>query len=149
MSHVAAVSCRIKDIDALEAAVKEMGATLIRGKSTYQWYGQHVGDYPLPAGMTKEQLGKCSHAIKVPGVRYEVGVVRLADGTFTLAYDFYGSGGQHDGSKLKEKFGDNLDKLTQLYSVHVTTKAARAKGWSVGRQTGSNGNIKLVVTGIK
>jgi hypothetical protein len=147
MSHITAIAIEIKDLAALEAATKELGAELIRNQHTYKWYGTSVGDYPLPAGFTADMLGKCEHAIRLPGNNYEIGVVRnpLKPSTFTLLYDFWGYGGQHDGHKLKAHFGDGLKKLVQLYGVHAATIAARSRGHAVARQTLPNGSIKLQI----
>lgn len=150
MSHIATVSCKIMDLAALKEAAKELGGIFVENQKTYKWYGRSMGDAPLPAGMTVKDLGKCTHAIKLPGVNYEVGVVKQKDGSYTLAYDYftYAPNG-HDGGKLLEKFGPKLDTLTMLYSVHVATMQARARGWSVARQPGKNGAVNLMVTGIR
>lgn len=146
MSHVTTIALEISDLDALKAAVRELGAEFIEGKKTYEWYGSSVGDYPLPKGMTVEQLGKCDHVIKVPGVRYEIGVVRLPNGKYTLAYDFYGSGGVHDGQMLLQKFGNNCQRLVQMYGVQKATREAQKKGHRVTRQITSDGSIRLSIT---
>lgn len=114
----------------------------LEGKTTYKWYGRHVGDYPLPEGIKKEDLGKCSHAILLPNCQYEIGVVKLDNGSYTMLYDFWGP-----GEKLKSHFGDGLKRLTQMYSVHKATKAAHLKGYQVARSYGENNSIKLQVTG--
>jgi hypothetical protein len=148
MSHVATVSVVITDLNALKLAVAELGGQFVEGQKTYQWYGESVGDYPLPKGMTEEDLGKCDHVIRVPGVHYEIGVVKLKDGTgYTLAYDFYGSGGTDDGQKLLQKFGDGCKKLTQMYSVHKASLLAKKQGYNVQRTTKANGKILLTCTG--
>ena len=61
---------------------------------TYRWYGQWVGDYihNIPQGFTQDDLGKCTHAIRVPGATYEIGVVRRGS-KYLLLWDFYGAGG--------------------------------------------------------
>lgn len=154
MSHITAVSLKILDLRALRAAVQEMGAQFIEGKTTYNWWGISVGNKPIPKGMTKEMLGRCSHVIKVPGVNYEIGVVKTAQGHYTLAYDAYnwGHGPNNipaDGGKLEEKFGQGLKKLVQSYAVAKATLEARAKGWMVvSRQTLANGSVKVVMQGV-
>lgn len=146
MSHVTTIDIEIRDLDALKAAVREFGAEFIEGKTTYNWYGRSVGDYPLPKGMTAEQLGKCSHVIRVPGVRYEIGVVKLPGGGYTLAYDFYGSGGIHDGQMLHQKFGDKCQKLVQHYGAAKATREAQKKGMRVQRTIGTDGSIRLSIS---
>jgi hypothetical protein len=153
MSHVVHSEVLIKDIDALRTAVTAMGCTLV-AKKTYNWYGHHVGDFPMPKGVTKEQLGHCDFAIQVPGARYEVGVVKT-DAGYTLAWDFYGGDttqwdpkkGQgyqiHDGQKLLKKFGDKLCLLQQQYSKAVVVKQAKAKGYFVRERLLPNGSLRL------
>jgi hypothetical protein len=67
MSHVTNIDIEISNLTALESAIQEMGGTFLRDKKNYEWYGRHVGDFPLPPGFTKEMLGKCEHAIGLPG----------------------------------------------------------------------------------
>lgn len=155
MSHVATVDLKITDLTALETAVKRLGGELVRNQKTYNWWGRSEGDYPIPEGMTAEDLGKCEHVIRVPGVRYEIGIVKnkKAPG-YILAYDFFGwgdgrdaTGNVPDGAKLHEQFGEGLTKLKQGYAVARAEIAARAKGLSVQKQTLKDGTIKLVLTG--
>jgi len=148
MSHIASIDISITDLKALQAAARELGALWVEGKKTYNWYGQSVGDYPLPIGMTVDQLGKCDHVIALPGVRYEIGVVKLPNGNYTLAFDFYGRHGQHDGEKLLAHFGDGLAKIKQFYGLHKATIAAKLRGYSTSRKLAANGDIKLQITGI-
>jgi hypothetical protein len=148
MSHVCTISIRIKSLDALKAAVAELGAEWREGQTRYKWYGHSVGDTPLPEGMTVADLGKCSHAIHVPGVNYEIGVVRNKDGDgYTLACDFFGGYGEHDGGKLLQKFGEGCQKLTQIYAVQLTTLAAKKKGLTVARSLQADGKIALTISG--
>lgn len=154
MSHVSTVSLKIRDINALKMAVQRLGAQFIEGKTTYNWWGVSVGDTPLPQGMTKEMLGKCTHAIKVPGGNYEIGVVKMSDGSYTLAYDSYNygqgpNGIRADGAKLITQFGDGLKKLSQMYGVCVASLKAKAQGWLVNEQTLPNGSIKLTCSGMR
>lgn len=128
--------------------MKEHGCEWVEGKKEYNWYGVHAGGYPIPVGMSKAQLGKCDHVIKLPGVRYEIGVVKLEKGGYTLAYDFYGNGGHHDGQKLLSKFGDGLKKLVQSYAICKATLEAKARGWLVQRNTLPSGAVKLTLTGV-
>lgn len=142
MSHVNAGDVVVKDLAALRVAAEEMGCRLIE-KKNYNWYGQSVGDYPLPKGMTTADLGKCDYVIQVPGVKYEVGVVRTKDGNYTLAYDFFGeSKGYHDGQLLLKKFGDKLCRLQQTYNKHAVLNKARANGYLVRPMQAAGGTLK-------
>ncbi len=147
MSHVESVETRILNLDALKAACENLGVEFREGQRKYEFFGRSVGDYPLPAGFTAEDLGKCDHAIHVPGVNYEIGVVRAKDGSpgYSLLYDFWGSGGKHDGTKLLEKFGKGLVKLVDRYSVEVLRAKARAKGY-LSTEKIVNGKTQVMVT---
>ena len=153
MSHISSVTLKIRDLTALKAAVKDLGLIWAEGQRTYNWYGVSVGDSPIPEGMTKEMLGKCEHAIKLAGVNYEIGVVRLPAGHYTLGFDSWNCGtGPNgvpcDGGRIAQKLGDKLQKLVQSYAVNAATLAARAKGWCVQKQTLPNGTVKLSMTGV-
>lgn len=142
LSHWTQVETSITDLDALAAACAEMGMQFVRGQTSVKWYGRSVGDYPLPPGVTVDELGKCSHAIKLPGCEYEIGVIQdKATGKYKLAYDFWGP-----GEKLKATIGENAGKLLQMYGVHKATMAAKAKGYGVRRETLKGGNVRLTVT---
>jgi hypothetical protein len=147
MSHVQDIDCRIYDLTALEAAVAELGGTLVHNQTRYGWYGRHVGDYPLPAGFTHHDLGKCDHAIKLPNCTYEIGITPrrdLAPGdkpAYTLLYDFYGP-----GRMLKQAFGDKLDTLTMRYAVCKTERELKLKRKKFTRTTLPNGHIRLQAT---
>lgn len=144
MSHVESVKTTITDLSALKAACTRMGVEFVEGKKAYRWFGRSVGDYPLPAGFTKDDLGKCDHVIKVPGTDYEVGVVKLKDKPgYTMLYDFWGP-----GQGLLKKFGTGLTKLVDNYSVEALKSKARAKGYLTTETTAPNGAIILKVTGF-
>ena len=144
MSHVANVNLTITDLDALEKAVKELGGVLQRGKTEYKWFGRHVGDYPLPKGFTKADLGKCLHAIKFPTSDWEIGVVKNPEqaGTYGLLFDFWGP----SGTPLAKAIGGQDGKrLKQLYATHAAINAAKKKGWICQRKTVS-GKEKVIIT---
>lgn len=154
MSHISTINVKIRDLAALKAAVVETGGIWMQDQKTYNWWGRSVGDSTIPEGMTVDMLGKCQHAIRVPGGNYEIGVVKLADGTYTLAYDSYNYGHgpnkiRADGQKLLDKFGDGLKKLTQAYASNVAIMAARAKGWITSKVTLQSGDIRIVCTGMR
>ena len=134
MSHVTTIECEIKDLEALKAACKKAGLEFRENKKTYKWYGRHVGDYPLPEGFKKQDLGKCDHAIGVPGNKnaYEIGVVQQGD-KYTMLWDFW-----NGGYGLEEKAGHNCENVTDAYAQEVALKEAsafaQAQGWSVSHE---------------
>jgi len=138
MSHVSKIELEVNDLDTLKAACKRIGLEFIEGQRTYAWYGDHLGDYPLPDGITVDDLGKCDHAIRVAGAQYEVGVVKK-NGKYTLLWDFWRSGG------LEKKLGKNGGKLKQAYATERVGREARLKGYRVCEQKVNRG-IRLVLT---
>lgn len=110
MSHVAQFETSpgkplITDMKALEMACKNLGLE-IRKDNKYKWFMRHVGDYPLPPGWKKEDMGTNAEFVIRPsaatcqekginaGQVYELGVVpdKNNPGNWTLMYDFYNSG---------------------------------------------------------
>ncbi len=145
MSHVVSIAIEIKDLDCLGAACASLGLELIRDQKVYKWWGTSVGDYPIPAGFTAADLGKCDHAIRIKGdpSAYEIGVVPRRDGKagYTLLMDFYG---QHHLMSLVG--GESASKLKQEYAHAVAVKQARKAGFRVlGSSIQSDGSIKLRV----
>ena len=145
MSHVATVDVHITDLAALKAACAALGLEFREGQTSFRWYGEHVGDYPLPAGFTVSDMGTCEHAI---GMRdndraYEVGVVRRRDGKpgFTLMYDFWAG-----GHGLEEKIGHKAGKLRQQYAAQVAASRARKQGYRVCQSQQADGSLRLVCT---
>lgn len=141
----------IKDLPALIKAGEECGLEFVRGKTKYKWYGTHVGDYPLPFGFTKDDLGKCEHVLRVKGngSAYEIGITRYKQGTkktvtlangktvekdvsghYALLWDFYAG-----GYGLVEKVGgQNASKLKQAYQGQIFKKKMALQGMSVNRR---------------
>ena len=117
MSHVTTIEIEEQsyDIDALKLMCDDEGWEWRDGQRTYAWFGKHVGDYPIPEGFTVNDMGKCDHAIHIPGCNYEIGVVMRPDGQVKLIWDFWSSGG------LVKALGTKAEKLKQAY------RAARLK----------------------
>jgi len=150
MSHVVSIKTELRDLDAVKAACQELGLTFRENHKTISWYGEWVNDYDAEdaaykLGITPDQYGKCDHAIEVPGSLYTVGLLRNpATGGYRIYFDFYGK----EGRRIQEVLGKNGQKLLQYYAAHKAAMEARRKGYIVSRQSASNGNIKLVITGM-
>lgn len=152
MSHVATVDIEITSLDDLRAACQRLGLEFVEGQTTYEWFGESVGDYPLPAGIEAHELGTCLHAIRIPPAKarevakrygddpYEVGVIQRRDGKpgYTLLWDFF-----HGGFGLQDYVGEGCAKLKQAYAVTAATRVARQQGFRVQETVGSDGKIKL------
>jgi hypothetical protein len=150
MSHVCAIKTVLKDMEAVKATCKELGLEFKENQQTYKWWGSSVGDYKVPAGFTAADLGKCTHAIGIPGSTWEVGVVkaRNPDGTpaqgYTLMFDFFGTQGRPILAALG---GETAGKFVQSYTLNKAAMDARKKGLFTKRVPGKNGAIQLHVTG--
>jgi hypothetical protein len=145
MSHVTLIDLHIKDLDALKTAAKMLGLEFVENQKTFKWYGRSVGDYPMPTGFTAADMGRCDHAIRIPGNAgaYEVGVVRRRDGKpgYALMWDFW-----NGGYGLRDKIGNNGDKLRQGYSEAVATNKLRAMRFRVQRTVTPQGKVVLTAT---
>jgi hypothetical protein len=138
MSHISRIELEIKDLQCLKEACKRLGFEFCENQQSYQWYGRWVGDSPLPEGVTEDQLGKCDHAIKVPGAQYEVGVVRKGNG-YILLYDDWIKGG------LRKKLGVNAGLLKQAYTIETLRKEARQKNYRF-HETKMKKQIRVTLT---
>ena len=148
MSHVTTIEANEKyDLPTLKQMCKNQGWEWMEGQKTYKWFGKHVGDYPLPEGFTVDDMGKCSHAIKVPGAKYEIGVVKKGK-DWKVIYDFW-------DKSLKEKLcADVRDKhgtaglLNQAYGIAKAQIACKKKNrkWTVSKVDERPGWQKLSVS---
>jgi len=128
MSHVVSVDVQLTDLDAIAKAADACGLIFSKS-STYKWFGRHMGDYPLPAGFTASDLGKCDYKLSMKGVGYEVGLVRR-DGKYTMLFDFWGS----TGRKLKQHLGgEDAAKFVAEYGFAAAQNAAQSLGWMTER----------------
>lgn len=139
MSHIVSIPFGCKSLDAVKAACGRLGFTFHQGKTSYTWFGEWVGDTPLPDHIRVADLGKCDHAISVPGVRYEVGIVSNADGSYDLRWDYF------DGALCKAMGGPNADAFRQAYAIEVLRIEARRKGARFQEFPLPNGNVKVRV----
>jgi len=125
MSHITAVKTQIKDIDALHAAVERLGCTLESG-------GEIIGYY--------RDMGRADYLIRIPGTRYNVGVVRQPDGTYALHADFW------DGS-VERALGPQFGRLLQEYAVEVVTSRARLQRKFVRTERLPDGRVRIRIRG--
>jgi hypothetical protein len=137
MSHISKIQLEITDPEVLKLACERLGLQFIENQQTYKWYGSWVGDSPLPEGISIQDLGKCDHAIRVPGAQYEIGIVKR-DRKYILLWDFWHQGG------LEQKLGKNAGRLKQAYAVERVRKEARLKGHRICEQKTDKG-IRLLL----
>jgi hypothetical protein len=127
---------QVKSLEALKAACARLGLEFREGQQTYAWFGTFVGDAVLPEGFTKEDLGRCSHAISVPDAAYEIGVV-YRDGAYRLLWDSWRSGG------LEQALGPDCNRLRQAYGVAAAVLEAQRQGLSCWEEVQEDGAVKL------
>jgi len=138
MSHVGIVEdVWVTDLDMLERILLPLGLELVRDQKTYAWWGRSQGDYPLPIGMSADDLGKCDHAIRVigkPGKTgvggpWEIGLVARTDGNpgWMLLYDNYGS----HGWALESKGGKGMSKIRRELAREVLESEYLSMGYQV------------------
>lgn len=134
MSHISKIEMQIKDLAALQAACKQCGYEFVHGQTTYEWFGRFVGDSPMPEGLTVEDLGKCDHAIRVPGASYEIGIRKMDDGHYEMLFDYWQPGG----------LVGKPYKLLQPYAIAATKRAVKANRYRVYRENKlKNGAVEL------
>jgi hypothetical protein len=124
MSHTEVIDLEVTDLTTLANTAKRLGGELILNQKTYEWYGRYMQDYPMPEGIAVSDLGKCEHAIKFPGINYEVGVIKskTQKGAYSLLWDFW-------DNSLKDKMGgDKAIAFIQHYTMEKTKRAAMSKG---------------------
>ncbi len=147
-------------LDDLKAACKRLGLEWRENQRQHRWWGESVGDTPLPEGFTAAELGHCEHAIGIPNDlqthecfdgktsrnipgAYEVGVVRRRDGKpgYTLMLDSI-----HGGYGLEAIAGANCSKLKQAYATEVAKRQAIKQGFRVQERKLHNGATQLVLS---
>lgn len=138
MSHISKIELVIKSLDDLKDACKQLGFEFMKNQKSYKWYGVWVGDSPLPEGINSEDIGKCDHAIRVPGCRYEIGVVKRGS-KYLLLWDYWHEGG------LRQKIGKNAGKLKQAYTISRIRKESQRKGYRI-REKKMDQGVRLVLT---
>lgn len=117
------IDLAVKDLPALKEACRALGATFIEGQTNHRAYSR--------AG------GKCDHAISHPACKYEVGVIRQQDGSYTFSADEWSSGG------IRGVFGEGLGKLKQQYAATRSTRVMRRNGWRVKQTQDEAGRLHL------
>jgi hypothetical protein len=132
LSHISKIEIEIQSLVDLKAACREMGFQFMENQKTHKWYGTNRDSE------NNTELGKCDHAIKVPGCKYEIGVVKKGD-YYNLLWDSYYTGG------LEERLGKNAGLLKQAYSIQRIKRESRIKGYRVTQKKVSNG-IRLVLS---
>ncbi len=145
MSHITPMELEVWDPMDLEAGAQELdpGAKIVN-KQTYNWYGRRVGDFPLPEGMTEDQLGKCDLALTFSSGAtargYEVGLLKQRNGSYKLVWDFY------DWKLMNLLGGQNAGLLKQAYTKHRILKNAEKMRRKAQVKKLENGTLEITLT---
>jgi len=162
MSHVASVRVIVTDLEAMKEACAALGLKFMEGQKTYRWYSSGwQDDSPVPEGLfdaeelarvramsktdrikrMNEVLGKCDHAIRVPGAEYEIGLKSQPDGSYSVTWDWYGAGGR---AILTALGGEKAPKLVQEYANAKLKSEARRYGHIIeSEERMADGSIRL------
>lgn len=131
MSHVVASEVNPTELNILKQAVALFPELeWCEGQTTFEWVGRWYKDYhkedaAYKRGIDPKDYGRCSHAIRMKGVRFEIGVCKRNDGNgYSLVWDFVG-----DGRRLSECVGNNAEKLMCEYSRLYCEQHALSSGY--------------------
>jgi len=149
MSHVSNVELTITDLDALRDAVARTdGLTWCEGQQSYKWYGRWLDDFhgtdaAVDNGFDASTFGQSTHAIKVDGVEYEIGVVKNPTGEgYRLLYDNYAS-----GTRIAQRYGTGLETIKDGYAERVAVRQLHRKGYRVSTRVNAQGQRQVI--GVK
>ena len=158
--HVVSVKAEFTDLDAIKAACARLGWTFRQNQQTYQWYARgwqddspvprHLfateDDYQKVVAMGRPEriktmnglLGKCTHAISVPGCAYGIGLIERGK-QFIPIWDSWGAGG------LDKLLGAEGGPLVQAYAVEKTKLQARHLGHTLTEHALEDGTVQLKI----
>jgi hypothetical protein len=123
MSHLSKIEIQINDLQALKQACQAMGLEFMENQKSFVSY---QGSSP------------CTHAIKVPEARYEIGVMQTGK-TYELQCDFWSVGG------LQRVLGENGNLIKKHYSLERVKNEAKKKRYRIQEQPIQNG-ARLILT---
>lgn len=143
MSHISSVEAYVTDLDVLEAVAQRLGFRLVRGATSYKWFGRFLGDSNEAPGYDPKTFGTCEHKLVLANATsddYEIGVVKRADGEpgWELLYDAWSSYGQ----RLHRKAGPGLATLKDELAAEQSTRILQRQGYRV-RRTQTEAGIRL------
>ncbi len=128
----------LRELPVLQAVCRRRGWEFRAGQRVYRWFGRRLDERPLPPGTTPADLGRCAHAIAVPGCLYEVGLV-WRRGHYLPVWDDGPEGG------LDAALGPGGGVLWQAYGTECARRAAFRRGHRFGRHIDYAGTLRLRV----
>lgn len=129
MSHFTKCDLKMTNLEAIKRALEEME---LKHEVAEQGQSAVVRGY---RGQTLDA------AIKIDMGKYDIGVVKAADGTYELVADWWGV--ETTKGVTEEEFAQRLNQRYQYHNVKI---ACEDKGYSVEEETNEeDGTINLVV----
>lgn len=160
MSHVVTQDAEVHDLEAVERACIRLGWEFKRNQQSFRWFSDGwIDDSPVPRDLfdTEEEyqrvlalsreervaamnqlLGRCQHAIGVPGAEYEIGLIQKVNGSYRLAFDWWGPGGLG--------FMQKNNPFPQAYAAELIKMTAERQGYSWEEEFLPNGVVDIRVT---
>ena len=131
MSHWTTVKTKIKSLEHLGQAAKELGLVLHQGTGVVaRGYGSNE----------RKCAAKIVGGATTKNWRYDIAIDKGKDGNYALTTDWY------DGKK--EIVGQDFKKLKQQYTLAASMDAIRKKGWTAQKRILKDGTIQLVASGM-
>ncbi len=146
MSHTTKIAgIKITEVSALRKAITELAKSGVKIELL-------ENAVPRAYYQNQQGMGKADFVVKLADAAYDIGLYKQADGSYEPRTDFFGGSVERVlGAKASKK--ENMDqarlgKMMQLYGIHAATEKATKQGYSVRRQAGKDGEMKLVLTGF-
>lgn len=125
MSHFTNVKTKITDLEALKAALRDLGYPVVEGQAMIRGWRHATQQADVAA-----RLGS-----------FDIGFRKGADGTYDAVADWWGAR-TYDGVNQ----ADFMRRLTQRYAYHKVVGEARKQGYTlVEEETQADQSIRLVV----
>jgi Protein of unknown function (DUF1257) len=149
MSHTTEINEVVfGDVEALKQSIKALQKQGVKCELK-------ENEVPRAYFANQQGMGKAPIVLKLTDAQYDVGFYHdKAKGGLIARTDFYGGSVQRVlGAQITKK-GETqgqaaMGKLFQMYAVTAAKRKAVQQGYSVREQKGTDGSIKLVLTGIK
>jgi hypothetical protein len=133
---VVLLAVQLRDLNVLRAVCRWRGWEFRTGQKTYRWFGWWLGPGPPPA-----ELGRCAHAIGIPGCLYEIGLIDRGDHWLPV-WDRGATGG------LEAALGPNGRRLWRSYGIEKVRREARQRGHTVTTLTDPHGTLRVRVADL-
>ena len=157
--HVVSVDVEFNSLEAVKTACERMGWEFRENQTRYHWVGRWYDDSPVPRNLFTEEaeydrvcnmtsmerkkhmrtiLGRCTHAIHLPGAEGEIGIIQRGD-KFVPIWDFYA----HGLMNIKPENG--IGGFVQAYATERAILQAKLANNYFSEHEMENGSIQLKI----